>query len=653
VQFKNIAMGQLLNGLFFSYSKENIGLIIDELEKSNVRLAYSEAPDFDSFLRLPDNPDPVFILIDSATTRSEKEQFISYIKTLHRKSICLVTNITNGKIFVTAIKEENSDTLSELAQIPLLKVFEKFHPQIGGKNNRFEECIVKESEERFKLIFNESPIGIVVTTRDFELININPVALKMLGVHDKCLIIGKSLESCISMQLKEALFKGETIQFELDTDFDELVRKKSFPSENKGCVNFEITGHFIMIQEEMYELFYLQNITSRKEMELQMKLAQKKAEESDKLKSSFLANISHEIRTPLNSILGFSSLLGKEGLAPDVKKNYLQIVNKNGEQLLKIINEIIDISKIEAGVVQVSENEISVSDFFSDLEQMLNSPKFTKDKVVVSICKNNDLDTLKICSDSIRLKQIILNLIDNALKFTPEGNIEIGYSIEEKNNKPALQFYIKDTGIGIPEEKQKIIFERFRQGEEALTRSHGGNGLGLSLAKSYIELLGGKIWLKSTPGKGSAFFFTIPFKNIAPTIGPKPREQNKPYNFEGKSIMIVEDNESSYYYLEQILKETNATLIFAENGKIAVKICCGNQPIDLILMDIQMPELNGTEATIIIKKIRPNVPIIAQTANALLEYQENYKEAGFEDYITKPIGYSELLEKIAKYIDLG
>ena len=398
------------------------------------------------------------------------------------------------------------------------------------------------------------------------------------------------------------------------------------------------------------------DITERKEMEkqlhqqnIQLAIAKEKAEESDRLKSAFLANMSHEIRTPMNAILGFAGFLKKPTLIPAKRERFVNIINNSGNHLLNLINDIVDISKIDAKQMTLIETECYLNKFLFEIYQFFHSVATQKSeqlKIVLNTELPNGYDAIK--TDTTRLRQILINLIGNAVKFTSSGFVEISYSIT-KNKK--IQFAIKDTGIGISEDELQFVFKRFRQADETSTRKYGGTGLGLAISKSCTELLGGKIWVKSVLDKGSTFYFTIPYKPIiSPEIKEKSNIKNTETIFKGKTILIVEDEPFSILILKEILEQTQAYIIKAGNGLEAVEICKNNSQIDIVLMDIQLPKLDGLEATKLISKMRPDLPIISQTANAMHQDRQKSLDAGCVDYITKPINEKELIEKIAKQI---
>lgn len=394
------------------------------------------------------------------------------------------------------------------------------------------------------------------------------------------------------------------------------------------------------------------DITDQKLIEEALIAAKKKATESDQLKSAFLANISHEIRTPMNGIIGFAELLKDENLTGDSRTQFINVITKSSEQLLHIIDDIIDISKIEANQIKVSNVNVRIGAILAELQLFYENEKTNLGKNEIDIkaeVSQHQLNTV-IITDESRLRQILMNLISNALKFTEKGHIKFGFTMQPNGQ---VEFYVTDTGIGIPHDRQELIFKRFRQLDESFTRKFGGTGLGLAICEGLVKLLGGNIWVKSEPCIGSTFYFTIAsgVEPIKQTVKIKDMPSFDNYDWSGKTILIVEDDEINQEFLLTVLAPTNANLISAYNGEDAVAINETNPNIDVILMDIRLPQMNGYEAFEQIKKIHPEVPVIAQTAFAMTEDAARCLEFGFIDYISKPISRRNLLSMINKYIN--
>jgi PAS domain S-box-containing protein len=387
------------------------------------------------------------------------------------------------------------------------------------------------------------------------------------------------------------------------------------------------------------------DITQRFDAEQQLVNAKEKAEESERLKSVFLANMTNEIRTPLNGIIGFAELLDKPTLDDDKRKFFIRQIQSRGHELLKLINDIIDISKIESGMMNINEANFSFDEVIDDLIAIYKSKlaKLQKSHVLVQKAILPEKTNHNTVSDIIKVKQVLINLLENAIKFTEKGFIEIGYKIVGNE----IVWHVKDTGIGIPRDQQNVIFERFRQLDETINRVYKGIGLGLAICNAFVQLLKGKIWVESEIGFGSTFFFTIPYKPVNIELTDALSDIPFDHNFTGKQILIVEDNPVSSFFLQETLSATGAKLYLAADGRSAIEVFKKNDDIDLVLLDIQLPEISGYQVAREMKQIREFVPIIAQTAYASLEDKKKCLLAGCTDYLRKPVDSQDLLAKIA------
>jgi len=484
---------------------------------------------------------------------------------------------------------------------------------------------------------------------------------RFLNVNDSyCRMSGYNKEDLLSMHISdiEAIQSpGEIIEnIQRIKQLGQLRFETKHVRKDGTLYDVEIGVQFQESKNGQFVCF-IKDISAQKQHEKDLIYAKEKAEESDKLKSAFLANMSHEIRTPMNGILGFSELLKTPHLSDDEQQKYIRVIEKSGNRMLNIINDIVDISKIEAGLIDVNFNESNIN------EQIEYIYTFFKPEVEgkgMQLFFKNGLPTKQatIKTDREKVFAILTNLVKNAIKYSNEGSIEFGYVLKtggegaEQSKKAELEFFIKDTGIGVPNDRQSAIFERFIQADILDKMARQGAGLGLSITKSYIEMLGGQIWLESEEGVGSTFYFTLPYtmelevKNSIKDIEVTYYMENQVKNLK---ILIAEDDEVSSELLSAIVSEISHEIIKARTGTEAVEICRNNPDIDLILMDIQMPEMNGIEATRQIKKFNKDVIIIAQTAFGLIGDREKSLDAGCNDYITKPINKLKLESLIEKY----
>ncbi len=384
-----------------------------------------------------------------------------------------------------------------------------------------------------------------------------------------------------------------------------------------------------------------------KKESLHLIAAKQKAEESDRLKSAFLANMSHEIRTPMNGILGFAELLKTPDLTGEEQQNYIKIIEKSGARMLNIINNVVDFSKIEAGQMKAAISETNVNEL---MEFIYTSFKPEVEKKGVQLALKNPLtfSEANVKTDREKLIAILANLIKNAIKYTHEGYVEFGCQLQGQN----LRFYVKDTGIGIAKDRQKAIFERFIQADIEDINAYQGAGLGLSISKAYVEMLNGKLWVESEKEKGSIFYFTIP-RNIelldAGEIKTGTTIGKTEVPIKNMKILIVEDDETSDLLISIMLERISGEILHAKSGSEAIELCRNNPDLDLVLMDIKMPLMNGYEATRQIRKFNKDLVIIAQTAYSIAGDREKAMESGCNGYLSKPIIKKELLSLLKQY----
>ena len=488
------------------------------------------------------------------------------------------------------------------------------------------ENALKKSEQKFRSMFEKhAAIKLVIDPDNGSILDAN---------HAASVFYGWNIEELKQMKFEEIA----------DTSMDLLKRNinKEITSEQSQFIahhkrkdgnlrDVEIFSNVIEIdgKDALYTIIH--DITERK-------LA---AEESDRLKTAFIANISHEIRTPMNGILGFSELLKDPHLSGEEQSEYIGLIHQSGERMLNLINDLMDISKIDAKETKLHITETSVNRLLREVEAFFK-PAANKKGLHISCTTGLSEDESIIKTDSGKLNQILSNLIQNALKFTSCGGIDFGY----RKTDTMLEFYVIDSGAGIPIEKKDKIFERFHQVDNSLTRNHEGAGLGLSISKAFVELMGGTIRVDSAEGAGSTFSFSLPYYPVNTAKNSAQALQAKSDVAATLTILIAEDDDMSTLLLTRNLKAENVSILSAENGWEAVEMVRHHPEINLVLMDIKMPIMNGFEATRLIKDQRPLLPIIAQSAFTSKEDREKAKEAGCDSFITKPIKKSELLEMI-------
>jgi len=403
----------------------------------------------------------------------------------------------------------------------------------------------------------------------------------------------------------------------------------------------EASERDLLQKNEEYETVNEELIQSNQELFL----AKEKAEESESLKSAFLQNMSHEIRTPMNSIIGFSGLLNKPDLSEDKRNSFVTIIQNSSNQLLSIVTDVLTISSLETKQEKLIINKVCINNIIVELLTIFEQQAKNQNILLYAKQQLKEAES-EIFTDKTKITQVLTNLLSNALKFTHEGSIEFGYELVGKHPDLSLQFYVKDTGIGINPEMHEKIFERFRQADLSISKVYGGTGLGLAISKLLIELLEGEIWVESEPDKGSSFYFTIPYRPVNATKMLLNRKTPKENN---RIILVAEDEEYNFLLIEELLIEMDFKIAHTKDGLATIEFCKSNKDIALILMDIKMPLLDGYNAAKIIRQIHPDLPIIAQSAYALEKEIEKYSGV-FDDYIIKPIIEQELKDKVLKYL---
>ena len=517
------------------------------------------------------------------------------------------------------------------------------------KKRKAVENVLRESEKRFRTIFELSPSGISLIDENGSIIEVNSTFCTTLGYSSKELITKNikllytpdkevDIEKNITKILSGKTLKHEVTNIRKDGTTCEIALYETMiilPDGKPGILSVSI------------------DITERKKVHQELIYAKEKAEESDRLKSAFLANMSHELRTPLNAIIGFSNIMVDDARDEDLMSNSRIILN-SGQHLLSLVEDIFDTAMIETGQIKINLEIVDIISVLNEVRDIIygESLREKKNRIELILNLNTAADHKYILTDSRKIKQVLINLLRNALKFTDEGYIEFGFYGINDAGKNYLKFYVKDTGIGIDRKHHDIIFNKFRQIDDTHTRKFGGMGIGLSIAKKIVELLGGEIWVESEPGKGSVFFFTVPFSNedIQNENKTSTAGRLKENDYSGKTILIAEDEPTSYELFRLIFTKLNIKVIWAKNGIEVVNLCENNPSISLVLMDIKMPSLNGYEATKRIKNKRPDLPVIAQTAYATLDDKEEALNSGCDAYLSKPIQIKQLMEIIKKYL---
>lgn len=497
----------------------------------------------------------------------------------------------------------------------------------------------EENEAWFKAISVQALEGITVADHNGNYVFTNSAYEKMTGYSSAEL----KKKNAVDML---AYPEGVTINPKNYGVFQEYILKR----KDGTTFPIEIIVSPIQVGEMKYLSGILSDITQRKKNELELLQAKEKAEESNQLKTEFIHNMSHEIRTPMNGILGFSEFLLDEQLSAEKRKQYVKIVQSSGNQLLHIINDILEISRLETKQVPIIKGNVCLNDLLIEQFNLFNT-KVKEQNLSLYLNKPLTDKQSTITTDKSKLIKILSNLIENAIKFTNDGFIELGYKLSHSNKK--MEIYIKDTGIGIAKTQHEAIFNRFSQADKNLSKNNGGLGLGLSIAKENAELLGGTIQINSEIGQGSVFTVTIPYTPVQESF-PKSSKNNaerllpqtKKY-----TVLIAENKEVNFMYLDILLKklDPNIQTIHAKNGKEAFDYCKNENSIDLVLMDIKMPIMSGIEATKKIKKIKPELVIIAQTAYSTEDDRNLSIEAGCDDFISKPIQEDTLKKVLIEY----
>ena len=522
---------------------------------------------------------------------------------------------------------------------------------------------IKEITDRNEIMINMTPIGFVFFDDEFNIVNCNPAALSLFEVSSQEEFIDNFFALSPKYQ-KDGGLSTDDFREKMQKAFSYGQLKFEWDHLTATGLNLPVEVTLVRVEYKgSYRLAgYVRDLREQKAVIAEMELAEQKlreakelAEESARIKSEFLANMSHEIRTPMNGIIGITNLALRNEKS-EQQRGYLTKIDQSAKWLLRIIGDILDFSKIEAQKLELEMSEFRIE---SVIKEVTNIIAFNAMQKAIEIeTQISDEVKFNLIGDYYRLEQVLLNISSNAVKFTNEGNVTIGVDVKEINgNNVKLLFSIKDTGIGMSDKQKEKIFETFRQADSSTTRIYGGTGLGLAICKSLLELMGGEIWVESTPGVGTTFYFTACFETVEERELESDKQRlDEEYivadELRGAHILLAEDNEINSLIAVELLTTAGFTVDVAENGTIAVELVKKNK-YDLVLMDIQMPETDGFTATKIIRsnKKYAQLPIIAMTANAMRGDREKSLQAGMNDHITKPVIPYDMLQTICRWLE--
>jgi signal transduction histidine kinase/CheY-like chemotaxis protein len=504
-----------------------------------------------------------------------------------------------------------------------------------------QQIELQASKDDFEDLFESAPVGYCVIDKEFIIQKINSMAYAILEIDQKI----KSEQSFTKYILPDDqdtfyLF-GQSVFLSDNLETSE-IRIKS-PKNKPKFVKIFAKRRYCNVHESYHIRLAIVDITESVLLEASLKKEKQKADENLRLKSAFLANMSHEIRTPMNSILGFSEILANEEHTPEARHEFAETILTAGNQLMKIINDILDVSKIEANQLSVSKLPVNLTDLIVSVLKIFENHRLLINKPYLKIVKQLDYNerNFVIYTDADRLRQVLQNLIENALKFTEKGTISVGFKMISSNE---AEIFVSDTGVGIKPDQQSIIFEQFGQSDS--NSFHEGTGLGLSISKSIVSLLGGELKLESELGKGSRFFFRLESNSMDATEISISADGLVP-SLSGKRVIIAEDDETSYVYLNKLIKDMGAETLWVANGAELIHEVNKSAP-DLVLLDINMPLKTGFDCLVYMKAKQINSKIIVQTAYAMNEEKQKFLNAGADGYVSKPIKRQVLYQEISR-----
>ena len=521
-----------------------------------------------------------------------------------------------------------------------------------SKQKSAEKALTRSLKE-LEALSNNLPLGIYRTRIGGNIIKYNPAFAKIMGYEKEDLSNGINSNVFYKDPYDRVKFVELINQKHRVSSYQaRLVRKDG--TEFWASINAQIMFDESGTPEFMDGI--IEDITERRKIQNELVSAKEKAEESDRLKSAFLANMSHEIRTPMNAILGFSELLAEPDIEKSEQLNCIDLIQSNGNVLLRIIEDIIDIARIEAGELNIQMEQCNIDEsLMSIIRNTKNTVQRQRKKLKVEFCPDPRLDTPLLTTDVARFKQIFTNLIDNAEKFTQKGKIECGYAmVDIEPTKSVMRFYVKDTGIGIPSDKLDLIFDRFRQVDDSHTRLFGGTGLGLAITRKLVATLGGTIKVESEEGTGSVFWVELPYQHKEVINGSSDgihSKKKQAVDWSDKVFLVVEDVASNFLYLDKLMKTTGVKLIWAEDGREAIEKYDAKPDVDLVIMDVNLPVINGLEVTRYIRTKDKNIPIVAQTAYARESDRKSCMDAGCNAFVTKPIRKKIFFETLARFLE--
>ena len=554
--------------------------------------------------------------------------------------------------FETDFRNKDGEVIASLLSAKIIKINNKdylLNIVKNIQNIKDKESIIETERKKLHTYFDIAQVMLLVLDTKGNVTMINKKGCEILG-YDEKEIIGKNWYDNFVPGGRKKTKKNKTDR-RADNNTTEIFDNIIVNSKGEERI---IAWHNAVITDKKGKVTGIlasgEDVTEKRKQENELLKAKEQALESDRLKSAFLANMSHEIRTPMNAILGFTQLLKEPDFPEEERNEFIDIIYQSGKSLLDLINDIIDISTIEAGQIELKLRKVSLNNINKEVYNLFKLQAAEKG---IELILENGLSDEKdfITTDELKVRQVLTNLVGNAMKFTEKGHVKFGYNLIDDK----IEYFVEDTGTGIPEKYQPFVFDRFRKFElyNKNKEPHKGTGLGLSISKAFVEYLGGEIYFTSKENRGTTFFFYLPYNTLLKKNKKSKKDMNKEEiskSLEGKKILVVEDDIYVIKYLELALKPLNLKIVVTNNGEEAVNYVKNDPEITIVLMDLRMPVMGGLEATRLIKQLRPELPVIAQTAFALAGDKEKALEAGCDDYISKPLNRTQLIEIVKKHI---